>query len=257
MIPAIAASLAWAPALAQNHSGLSSGNPRDSFQEFRKGLLSDFKDFRERLLDQYADFLNGEWHEYESLRGEVRDRTPKPKVVPSVTPAGPSEESPSKPPISLSSPVASDQPSPATIRKPENHGTPKITDSDLSEEFTFYGLPVSIPRIDFNIKQKLTGTQDFGAAWSKLKDDGKALRTVDALKKIAREMNLNDYLLFRLTESYVNSKFPGADASARFSLIHYLLANMGYDIRIAVTSSGRPLLIIPFKEMGYSRTYMN
>lgn len=235
------------PVTAQERVNPVAGESRNSFQEFRQGLLSDFKDFRARLLDQYADFLNGEWHEYESIKGEVRDKTPKPKVVPSVAGKTPDKQL-LKPEIEKEPPITVIPQTPDGVKE-----TPLTRNTD---EFSFYGLPVCMPKVDYNIRHRLASTKDYGSNWNSLKDAGVASKVTPELKRLAEDMNLNDYLLFRLTESYVNQKFPEADASARFSLIHYLLANMGYDVRIAVTTSGIPLLLIPFKERVYARTYM-
>ena len=68
----MAAMLTSSPAMAQEK--------RKSFDEFRKEILNGYSDFRKTILDHYADFLNGEWHEYESLNGERRDKTPKPYI---------------------------------------------------------------------------------------------------------------------------------------------------------------------------------
>lgn len=242
------------PVAAQNRQSNVGDDTRSSFDEFRKGLLSDFQDFRKRLLDQYADFLNGEWHEYESLRGEVRDNTPKPRTAPTVETqkprVTPNEPTP-KPQESKVEPVV-----PPSVVNPEK--TPQRYEDDKgSDNFEFYGLPVSMPQVEYNIRHRLSSTKDYGANWTELKDARVAESVNPYLKAIADEMNLNDYLLFRLTESYVNSKFPNVDASSRLSLMHYLLANMGYDIRIAVSSpSGKPLLLVPFKERVYVRSFM-
>ena len=253
------------PVAAQDLTNPAADDSRKSFQEFRKGLLSDYKSFRKRLLDQYADFLNGEWHEYESLKGEVRDNTPKPAKVPSVAPVSPSAPgvSSNKPDTPSSNQVP--KPTPETVRPQIPEPTVKDTDKDSDmgkvgdsdkEEFYFYGLPITIPHIEYNIKQRLSSPSDYAQNWKTLSDSRVAGNVLPPLKEQIKRMNLNDYLIFRFVESYVNGKFPDTDPSARFSVIHYLLANMGYDVRIAATSTGMPLLLLPFKEKVYARTYM-
>ena len=243
-------------AAAQGNAGASGSEMHKSFQEFRKGMLSDFKDFRQRLLDQYADFLNGEWHEYESIRGDVRDKTPKPKAVPTVN-GDRAGKQPDSNPTEKKQPVVKTQEKPdnRSILSPESatQSKPTLVDADA---FDFYGIPLTLPKVDYNIRHNLATTKDYGSNWNSLKEKGVASKVIPDLKRIADEMNLNDYLLFRLTESYVNGKFADTDASSRFSLVHYLLANMGYDVRIAVTTSGTPLLLLPFKERVFARTYM-
>lgn len=241
------------PVPAQEPTGTAGSEVRKSFQEFRKGLLSDFKDFRERLLDQYADFLNGEWHEYESLKGEVRDATPKPKMVPTVSQVS-NVKHPDKQVEEQRKPrKAPEENSKEQLPLTSPPSESKTVDVD---EFTFYGIPISLTKVDYNIKHRLSSTKDYGSNWNTLKEAGIASMVIPGLRDVAENMNLNDYLLFRLTESYVNQKFRNSDSSSQFSLMHFLLANMGYDIRIAVTTSGCPLLLVPFKERVYARTYM-
>ncbi len=225
-------------------------NPRSSFKEFRRGLLSDYKNFRKRLLDQYADFLEGEWHEYESLKGEVRDKTPKPSVAPTV--GAPSEDvSPVKPsaPDVLTCP---DKPMPTKtpVAKPESGNVDE-------DSFSFYSMEIRIPKIDFRITQQLSSPSDYARSWRDFESIGLRDSLLPHLESVGDDMNLNDYLLFRLVESYVDAKFADNDSSSRFSLIHYLLANMGYDVRIAASTSGIPLRLLPFNEKIYARTYMN
>lgn len=252
----VAGAFAVIPATAKERQNPSATDSRKSFQEFRKGLLSDYNDFRERVLDQYADFLNGEWHEYESLRGEVRDKTPKPRTAPTVKP----QESKDKPKDTKVKPqdtkVNPSAPVPGTASE-EKPIPVKNDNTGSSDEFSFYGLPVCMPKVDYSIRQRISSTKDYGSNWTDLKNEDISEKVIPALKALGDKMNLNDYLLFRLTESYVNGKFANTDASSRFSLVHFLLANMGYDIRIAVSTSGKPLLLIPFKEHVYARTYMN
>ncbi|MDE6409086.1 MAG: hypothetical protein K2K81_02420, partial [Muribaculaceae bacterium] len=85
----MAGMLISSPAFAQDK--------RKSFDEFRKEILNGYSDFRKTILDHYADFLNGEWHEYESLNGERRYKTPKPSRVPSVEPSAPAPYPPNPP----------------------------------------------------------------------------------------------------------------------------------------------------------------
>lgn len=232
-----------------------------SFQEFRNEILNNYSDFKNTLLDQYADFLNGEWHEYQSLKGETRYKTPKPEKIPVVNPENP-ESSPENPISTLPSdsrlqPKANTKPStqpkispqevPQTVAPSQGQGHCKIN---------FFDIPLTLPKVEFNIKKKLTSTSDYADQWKKLADIKVAEKVLPGLKKLTSSLGLNDYLTYLLTKSYIESKFPDKDDSSRFSAVHYLLANMGYDVRIATTLDGIPLLLIPFDRMVYGRNYM-
>lgn len=124
------------------------------------------------------------------------------------------------------------------------------------EEFEFYGLPIQVPRVDFSITDKLYSNGDYAAQWRSLQKQEVAERVLPAMKNVASDAGLNDYLLYQLVNFYVDSKFPDADATSRMSTVHYLLAHLGYDARIATTGDGTPLLLIPFNQTIYSRTYL-
>lgn len=231
---------------------------RKSFEEFRNGILNSYSDFRKTILDNYADFLNGEWHEYESLNGERRDRTPKPSQVPTVKPSAPAKPNPASPlPAKLKpSTVVPVKPEPAKS-EPIVHSQPKHrTPQSAQEDFDFFGLPVSLPGIEYNIAYRLSSTTDYASQWKDLDRSGVAKALLPAIKEKANEMGLNDYLVYEFIKAYVTSKFPQADVSSRFSAMHYLLANLGYDARIAVSGTGTPLLLLPFKQTIYARNYM-
>lgn len=218
-----------------------------SFDEYRKEILSGYQNFRKSILDNYADFLNGEWHEYESLNSGRRDKTPKPKSVPSLgSPlrtgnghsAGEGDRVSTEPRTSTQLPSSRDS-------QPRGEHT-----------FDFYGIPVSMPDIDFNIASRLSSPSDYALQWKSLEKERVKSDVLDALKKRISEMGLNDYLSYELIRAYIDDKFPQADASSRLSAVHYLLTHAGYDARVAMTGRGAPLLLLPFKQSIYSRNYI-
>ena len=64
----------------------------ERFQEFRKGLKTDFEQTRQEYLSAYADFLDKAWQEMTALKGKERDPRPKPATPPTV------KERPTTPP---------------------------------------------------------------------------------------------------------------------------------------------------------------
>lgn len=123
-------------------------------------------------------------------------------------------------------------------------------------DFDFYGLPLSISMVEFSISDRLSSNSDYSTQWRRLTDDRVAPRLLPHIKKLVDEMGLNDYLTYRLVSSYVDARFPRADASARMAAVHYLLAHMGYDVRIATSTTGVPLLLIAMEQTVYGRVYM-
>lgn len=254
---------------------VSAQDAKQSFQEFRKGLHKDYNAFRSRILEHYADFLEGEWHPYEPLIVPERYTEPKPDKAPvkSSKPSSPQSSSPSSPsspklisPASPKTPVSTKAPaspevSPTPVKpdtsetsdSPSAPKTPTIQDSD---NFDFYGMRLSIPKVRFNILNNIARNADTAAQWRTL-DDGNARSAVTALNDLASDLGLNGYLTFRLCENYVNSRFPQADRIARFCVVHYLMANMGYDVRLAIAGNNLPLLLMPFTQTVYGSLYLN
>ena len=268
---------------------VSADNKRQSFEEFRKGILSDYNEIKQTLLDRYADFLNGEWHEYESLNAEKRDRKPKPRTAPSVDTNRPEKpEAPAQPvkpikpvrpekPAQPEKPVAPAQPvkpikpvrpekpaqpekpvAPAQPVKPAQPEKPAPSDNnqDDGDSFSFYSIPMVMPQVEFNISDRLYSNNDYASHWRQLDKADVASRLLPYFKGAAKELNLNDYLTFQLMRHYVDSRFASAHESSRISTLHYLLANAGFDVRLATTGDGVPLLLIPFDQTIYGRTFL-
>ncbi len=253
-----------------------------SFQEFRKGILNDFSSFRSRILEHYSDFLNGEWHEYEPLKPEVRDSKPKPRTVPKVKPVKdiPVAEKPVKPkpeptpepkheptPEPVQKPVREPEPTPVPVQKPEPIPEPEPVRTPVPvqkpverpkpdievDQFSFYNMPLQVPKVEFNVKQRLLNTSDFASQWKNLAAQDVAAQVMPSIKKIASDAGLNDFLTYRLVNDYVNSKLSDADNTTKISVIHYILANLGYNARIALTTTGIPLLLLPTEQIIYAK----
>jgi len=244
-------------------------SPHESFDEFKRGIMKDFNDFRNRILQHYSDFLNGEWHEYESLKGEKRDNTPKPKTAPRVEkipePGRPVAGSASMkhPGVRPQGQVILDDngiSGQGIIRKRDSSGnlTAEHVASGITEEesFDFYGIDLPFPKIEFNIAQSVKSKQDFAENWRMLESQKVASKVVPAIRSLADRLGLNDYLTYELTAAYIASKFPGSDKAAKMSAVHHILANMGYDVRIGVIGTNTPILLITFEQMVYGRTYV-
>lgn len=269
--------LAASPAASAQTRSSHGQSKKQSFEEFRSGIMRDYQEFRQTLLDRYADFLNGEWHEYESFNGVKRDSKPKPRTVPRVEatrpekkPAVKQEPKPAvkptpKPTVKQTpKPVPEPKTEPKPTVKPTPRPEPKTEPKPQTrprrpanaDSFEFYTIPVQVPHIDFSITDRLYANSDYAAQWRALHDAEVAERLLPHIKRLADELGLNDYLTYQLINFYINSRFGDADSTSRMSAVHYLLANLGYDARIATTGSGTPLLLIPFKQTIYSRTYM-
>lgn len=112
------------------------------------------------------------------------------------------------------------------LAKPQSQSNPD------NFTFDFYGMEAYLPQIDFSINATMSGPEQAGAHWNKMAGQEGGIETSRQLFGLAQQLGLNGYLTYRLAEAYVNHKFKDSDANARMSAIHFLIANMGYDIRL-------------------------
>lgn len=256
---------------------------RQSFEEFRKGLHDNYNSFRKGVLDRYDKFLDGIWTEFQQFKGESADSKPKPTIAPSADDYKPVEH---PVPVVKLPPVSPDKPEPANTatepkkprepKKPEPKTPvpnlpqlpvvpavpdipipPKVVEKSRSDfDFGFYETPVSMPDTDIKLATKLNNTRDYAEQWRKLAKDPEAQVLLQEVEKKAYELGLNDYLKYELASSYVDARYSGADATSRMSLKHFLLANMGYGVRLGVNGNGKALLLIPFNQQVYARMFI-
>lgn len=113
--------------------------------------------------------------------------------------------------------------------------------------FDFYGMDAFIPEIDFVIADSITSTTETGSHWKHMASQKGGVETARQLFGLAQQLGLNGYLTFRLAESYVNQKFKNSNDKARMSAVHFLMSNMGYDVRL--TKMGNIFtLMMPFDQ---------
>ena len=67
--------------------------------------------------------------------------------------------------------------------------------------------------------------------------------------------NLNDWLTFVLVRRYTDAVY-GEDVNSSLVLSHYILTNMGYNVRIGKNSNGHVLLLVPFRQNIYERQFL-
>lgn len=120
----------------------------------------------------------------------------------------------------------------------------------------FYGITVSLPAMETRLMHAMRDKTDYARQWRSLAEADFAPGLIASLRNIAGELKLNDYLTFDLLMKYAAAAHPEVDASSRASLVHFLLANMGYGARLGATDSGVTLLLLPLKQKIYARSFM-
>ena len=226
-----------------------------SFADFRKGMLEGYNKFRQSVLDDYDSFLEAAWGDYEQFRGQDRYELPKPHIAPVADipaddkPLPLPKKNPDFQPAPTGKPAPSDKPVPsAPSGMPAPADRPEFT-------FPFYGIEFKIAENAVSLPRRLDTSGDFADQWRALaKSDVKQM--IPEFRKIAADHGLNDYLTYQLIRSYTDSRYADSHPTARVALQHYLLANMGFDVRIALDDRATPLLLIPFSQHVYGRPFL-
>jgi hypothetical protein len=174
---------------------------------------------------------------------EPIDLTSAPSIVP--VPFAPI--TPSAPTVAI---LPSSQPVEDTPAEP-------TTPPENSDQFLLADVNLYVTHYSYNINQQLNNRQEYGAQWRSLKSSDIASKLIPEFDRITDTYGLNDYLTFQAVKSYVDTRFSGVHSSSRFSLLHYILANMGYDVRLGSNSHGNAMLLVNFQQMVYVRPYLN
>jgi len=220
------------------------------FKEYREGLLNDYKGFRKGILGDYAKFIDGIWTEFQVFRGVKRDETPKPVVVPKV------DETPVSPePKVVPEPTVKPKEEPVTTPKVEPTIPIKPIKPTLAPtlNFNFYGVEVKAAKLN-TYKVTSLDPSSISSAWKKYQN-ADINEAKNSLELISKSFGLNDWFTFELVRGYVDALLKSESSSDRILLQHFLLANLGYDVRLGRTNK-QLLLLIPFKQKMYERSYL-
>ncbi len=138
-------------------------------------------------------------------------------------------------------------------------GQTGIDDADREgkEVVNFYGMEILVPKIDFRISNTLENAADLSRHWKLMEDQDLAELIEEQLMPEIKKLGLNDYLTYEFLSAWLDAKFPQAGMTPKMSAVHYILANQGYDVRIAVASgTGDPIILMPCEQMIYGTAYM-
>lgn len=226
-------------------SSMMAQNTNSDYQAFRKGVLDSYGSFRKTVLKDYAEYLQGVWDEYEQFRGIKRDKAPKPVTAPKadvkpqdVTPVQSAPEvKPTVQPLPTDTPIPVKPIAPSTL--------PNMS-------FPFYGMKLSSILCHVQTIVDIEH-QAIAKAWDIYRQDGVMKDVIRSLQSLAIAYGLNDWFTFELVRNYAEATCM--NPASKTVLQHFLLVNMGYDVRIA-SCGGQLLLLVPFKQQVYERSYL-
>lgn len=226
-------------------SSMMAQNTNSDYQAFRKGVLVSYDSFRETILENYAEYLQGVWDEYEQFRGIRRNKKPKPSIAPKAD-VKPQDVTPiqSDPEVKPTmQPVPTDNPTPV---KP-------IAPSTLPNmSFPFYGMKLSTVLCHVQTVKSVEH-QAIAKAWDAYRQDRVMKDIIRSLQSLAMMYGLNDWFTFELVRNYTEASCK--NSASKIVLQHFLLVNMGYDVRLA-SCGNQLLLLVPFNQQVYERSYL-
>lgn len=249
---------------------LSAQTLKDEFKTFRNNMMGEYNEYRKTVLSNYDSFLEGVWKEFEVFSATSKFTEPKPDTIPVAAPRDPDAvvedtEIPMEDPfVKPPSPVAERPSLPTLPVAPTSlsSATPitslpvKLNGHDIdmwdNYVFPYYNMELEIADVDFDLQTQPATDRDYAVAWREMRDSEEASALIAACYEMAKRYNLNDYLTYEAIAAYVSSRYPDYTRGARVALIQYLMANLGYDVRITIdVSNNRPYLLIPFVQEVY------
>ena len=230
-------------------------NEKETFHNFRKEIKDSFHTFRKKALDDYDKYLEGVWKEYNAFRGEERNNQPKPRKVPvaTIVEKQPVIQNPHTPDVQPK-PTVDDR---AGTYRPEIPAPPMqpSVSGQAWNSFNFYGITLRIPQVETSNCPPSPASKDFAVLWKQFSDNKIENIILPSIIETATAHNFNDWFTFELIRSYVDNVYATANPGLRISLIHYLLAHLGYDVRIGLKDTGQPILLAAFKQTVYARSF--
>ncbi len=234
--------------------GVAQTDGTKDFQAFRQQMLSGYQSYRGKVLDDYAKYLDAVWKDYKAFQGKERYSEPKPHIVPEApaVDATPGVTIPI-PDVPLPQAVPSKPTQPAEPSKP---AVPKPAQPAAVQtvQYDFYTLRAKAPKVELPALAGSDG-HSIGVMWQQLQEADVYGKVQPALDRYRRENRLNDWLTYGLVHAYADALYS-ADDNASAVLTHYLLAHMGYNIRLG-RSGSQLLLLVPFRQTVYVRPYLD
>lgn len=226
-------------------SSMMAQNTNSDYQAFRKRVLDNYGSFRKTVLENYAKYLQGVWDEYEQFKGIKRDHEPKPSIAPKadvkpqdVTPVQSEPEvKPTIQPTPTDNPISVEPIAPSAL--------PNMS-------FSFYGMKLSAVLCH---AQTIDGIehQAIAKVWNAYRQDRVMKDVIRSLQSLTMAYGLNDWFTFELVRNYTESTCK--NLASKIVLQHFLLVNMGYDIRLS-SCGNQLLLLVPFNQQVYERSYL-
>lgn len=225
-------------------------------QQGTEKIKAEFQEYKEKQDREFADFLKGQWSEFDTYRGKVRIKEPKPKQVPVVVPVVPVRPTPSPDePVPAPAPVVVVPPlQPVIPPPPPAQPKPVPVAADMLE-IMFYGNAV---RFNFDPKWKnyrMPGgdkPEAMSAFWTMMSGSNYEA-TVQAIGDARHNLKMDDWGGVTLWRSVAQTLQPERKSEQNL-LLWYFLVKSGYDVRMGYGGNDVHLFVA-MKQPVYSTKY--
>lgn len=219
----------------------------ESYQKFRREILSSYGEYRTQILQDYSKFLDTAWKDYETFKGHSLYPQPKPAVSP-------------KAPVKDDTPASLiPQPhQPQAVPKPQ---TPVILEPEAVNpltkmiSFPFFNMTVKAPQLDHH-RLEAVSDHAISSLWKDYQKANIYHLVSPSLQQIRLAFQLNDWLTYTLVRKYCDALYPN-DVNSSMVLSHYILVNMGYNVRLACNSKGQVLHLVPVIQKVYGHPFLD
>lgn len=239
----------------------------DDFEEFKRQqqqgtqkIKAEFQEYKDKQDKEFADFLKAQWSEFDTFRGKVRIKEPKPKQIPVVVappvPVKPAPDVPVPAPVApIPAPVVVAPVIQPVIPPPAPVQPKPVPLAANTLEIMFYGNAV---RFGFDPKWKgyrLPGgdkPEAMSAFWTMMSGSNYE-PTIQAVNKARRDLKLDDWGDVTLWRTVAQTMQPERKSEQNL-LLWYFLVKSGYDVRMGYGGSDVHLFLA-MKQPVYATKY--
>lgn len=223
------------------------GKARQQFDDARKRAEAEYAAFRKKANAEFAVAMQRDWRHM-----GVEPAIPKPKE--------PAPPRPSKPPVDqtpIGTPLPKGEVKPP-IRQVEPVPLPAIPEPQPmapTMQFSFYGVPCSVHTESSSLRFNLPSLDERSIAkvWEQLSSERYDGVLHDCIEQRGR-LQLSDWGYIQMVGK-MSEKLLGKGRNEAVLLQMYLLAQSGYNVRIARCDANL-VLLVPFNEVVYNYSYV-
>lgn len=130
-----------------------------------------------------------------------------------------------------------------------------IPASKQTIDVNFYGANLQMQKATRLASMSISSTDDVVNYWKNLKQSD-LKEVTQAFATESRKMGLSDWGSAMLVEKYIDTAMPNASQNEKIIASQYVLANCGYNVRLALCGN-HVVMLIPYVEHVFEKSYLN